>query len=330
MRVSGVVLVVALGLLLAGCHGGGAQPLAPRAYLDHALSLMQREAVVAPRVDWTAVDRKARGMAEGALSTRQTYPAILYAVSQLRRAGDGHATFFDPTVVKSGGKQTLLSRLHPLPSGAANGRIGEVSLPNFEVPFSSIVAKRYLTTALSAIAKVQTTRHPCGWIVNLDGDFGGNGWAMVLSVGPIIGDGRVFGFLGRKGLFDWASYKEGVIRGTGLSLRAPVRVPAIAPAPPVAVLTSPETASGGELAAVAFRGRPDTRSFGSQTYGATTGPRVFSLPDGAELFFGVDYFVDRRGRVYRHAIEPDVSAYPDRPAATRWLLHTPACTKPGK
>jgi carboxyl-terminal processing protease len=189
------------------------------------------------------------------------------------------------------------------------------------------VARRYLKTTLTAIAAVQRTRHPCGWIVSLDDDAGGNGWAMVLSVGPIIGDGRVFGLTGRNGFLGWANYREGVISGFGITLQAPIRVPTITPAPPVAVLTSASTASGGELAAAAFRGRPNTRTFGSDTYGATTGPSAFRLADGAELIFGVNYFVDRRGRVYKHPLKPDLTAFDDQAAATRWLLHTDACIK---
>jgi carboxyl-terminal processing protease len=327
-RVGVVVPVVFVVLLVGGCGGGSGSALAPRTYLERALSLMQENAVAAGSVDWLAVERRAHELAAGAKTPAETYPAIKYALSQLARAGDGHATFIDPVQAKAGGVNAITrGSSHPLPTATLKGRIGEVTLSNFEVPFRSAPARRYLTTALSRIRSLEARRHPCGWIVNLNDDVGGNGWAMVLSVGPIIGNGRVFGLTGRKGSVGWASYRPGVISGFGLSFRAPIRVPTMTPSPPVAVLTGPNTASGGELVAVAFRGRPDTRSFGFQTYGATNGPHAFRLADGAELVFGVNYFVDRRGRTYRHAIQPDVRTYLDQAAATRWLLHTPACTK---
>jgi hypothetical protein len=118
---------VALGLLLAGCQGGQSSPLAPMTYLNHALLLMQEKAVAGPRVDWAVVDRKAREMAAAAMTARQTYPAIEYALSQLQHAGDGHAAFVDPTVVKLGGRKTELPHAHPLPTVAVNRRIGEVT-----------------------------------------------------------------------------------------------------------------------------------------------------------------------------------------------------------
>ena len=292
---------------------------------------MQENAAAGGRLDWAAVDRKAHAMAAGAHTASETYPAIKYALSQLQRAGDGHAAFFGPAVAKMGGVGPEVHHFfHALPTVAVRGRLGEVTPPGFQFAFSSAWARRYLTTTLLAIASLQRTRHPCGWIVNLDGDDGGNGWAMVLSIGPIIGAGHVFGLTTRKGFTGWASYRAGDISGLGQSFHAPLRVPAITPSPPVAVLTSPNTASGGELVAVAFRGRADTRSFGFETYGATNGPQIFRLADGGELFFGVNYFVDRRGRVYQHSIKPDVTTYRDQAAATRWLIHTPACSKHGQ
>jgi carboxyl-terminal processing protease len=327
-RILGLAVVAAAVLPLAACQRSSPTSLAPRVYLNSALLLMQENAVAGGRVDWKEVDRRARELTANAKTPAQTYSAIEYALSQLQRAGDGHASFFDPAAAKAGGVRTRLPHLvQPLPTVAARGKIGIVTLPSFEASFSSAWARRYLTKTLSAIALLQQQRHPCGWIVNLDEDLGGNGWAMVLSVGPIIGNGRVFGFTGRKGFVGWASYRVGVISGLGNSLRAPVRVPTIRPAPPVAVLTGADTASGGELVAVAFRGRPDTRSFGSATYGATNGPHVYRLADGAELLFGVNYYVDRDGHVYSHAILPNVPAVVDQEAATRWLLHTPACIK---
>lgn len=299
-------------------------PLAPGIYVDHALSVMRSEAVAAPDVNWVAVTRHVHRMAAAAKTPEDTYPAIQYALDQLRRAGDGHAAFVYPGTAGPVG----IPRFQPLPTVAlVLRRIGEVTLPPFQRSFNSAWGRRYTTTVLSGTASLERQAHPCGWIVDLDGDFGGNGWAMVLSVGPIIGEGRVVGLTGRKGLLGWVSYRDHAVSGLGYSFRAPVEVAPITPAPPVAVLTSQETTSGGEFVTVAFRGRPQTRSFGAATAGATNGPHAFRLADGAELFFGVNYFVDRLGVVYKHPIPPDVTVYLDQAAASRWLLSTPACTR---
>jgi len=322
MRFARLALIGVVAALVIVSAERQPSPLSPRVYLDQGLSVMQRNDVAAEDVDWATVTRHAQRMAAAAKTPQDTYPAIQYALDQLRRAGDGHASFVYPYWTEP----APIPASQPMPTvTVVHGKLGQVTLPEFQHTFDSAWAQRYLSTVLSGIAALEKRAHPCGWIVDLDGDIGGNGWAMVLSVGPIIGEGRIGGLTGRNGFLGWVSYRNGVISGLGISFPAPIRVPVISPAPPVAVLTSQETASGGEFVAVAFRGRPQTRSIGAPTAGATNGPGLFRLADGARLFLGVNDFVDRNGVVYKHSIRPDIVAYLDQAAASRWLLHTSAC-----
>jgi len=105
----------------------------------------------------------------------------------------------------------------------------------------------------------------------------------------------------------------------------------------VAVLTGRMTFSSGEAIAVAFRGRPDTRSFGLETGGLTTSNDEFLLSDGAWLLLTVSRFADRTGKVYSGPIVPDEVVNPPETwpdpvleAATAWLLSQPACTDPDR
>jgi carboxyl-terminal processing protease len=85
--------------------------------------------------------------------------------------------------------------------------------------------------------------------------------------------------------------------------------------------------------AVAFRGRPQTRSFGAETFGAMTSAGWYRLTDGATLAIGVAYDVDRDRIVYKQPLEPDVevsmvgSGDPPLRAAVRWLLARRACAR---
>jgi C-terminal processing protease CtpA/Prc len=157
---------------------------------------------------------------------------------------------------------------------------------------------------------------------------------MLLSVGPILGEGRLIGFSGRRGFRDLVSYRRGVLSGGGFTDPAPLTVPDLKPSPPVAVLTGGQTTSSGEAVAVAFRGRPHTRSFGFETYGAMTSAGWYPLADGAELAMGVSYDVDRNRIVYKRPLKPDVkvsmvgSGDPPLRAAERWLLARPECKSP--
>jgi carboxyl-terminal processing protease len=71
------------------------------------------------------------------------------------------------------------------------------------------------------------------------------------------------------------------------------------------VLIGPRTASSGEAVAVALRGRPRSRSFGSPSYGQTIANTVIGLADGAAIALAVLIEVDRTGREYPSGIEPD-------------------------
>lgn len=98
---------------------------------------------------------------------------------------------------------------------------------------------------------------------------------------------------------------------------------------PTAVLLGAETASTGEMLAIAFMGRPAARSFGAPTAGFTT--VVSGKPDSYGNFLGIiaAYAADRNGEKVFPRVQPDVvidqvqpkSAVSDAAlnAATRWL-----------
>ena len=156
-------------------------------------------------------------------------------------------------------------------------------------------------------------------------------YPMLLAIGPILGEGRLIGFAGRSGPVHWVSYRSGTLESDAGVVRAPRRVPDLTPQPPVAVVTSLDTASSGEAVAVAFRGRQSTRSFGTATWGAPNSPQSFRLSDGTSLRVSTYLDVDRTGTVYRGSVEPDVDAstygyYAPEQVAARWVRTTPPCS----
>ena len=335
MRVVGLVLIlVSVAALSAGCSGRktAPNPLAPSVYLDHALELMRTNAVYTPTLGWGAVIAEADKMAATAKTPADTYGAIIYALDRLRQAGDMRAGFTNAFTAKlqaqaaaaPGGTTTT-----PPPTvSLVSRKLGLIELPEIASHHNSPDARHYAASALRSIASLQARDHPCGWIVDLRENGGGDMDPMLLSVGPILGQGRVIGFTGKKGFLYYVSYRDSALSGGGSIDQAPLKIPVFSPSPPVAVLTSTMTASAGEVVAVAFRGRADTKSFGAPTAGATSGPRAYRLVDGAEPGFAISWYVDRDGVVYKHPIKPDV-AFPDsvEQAAENWLMSTAACSR---
>jgi carboxyl-terminal processing protease len=346
-------VAVALGTLAAGCGGGEAPSgpattpkdpaLEPRVYLDSAINIMENVAFYRRRVDWPTVRATARTMAAGATTTAGTYPAIRYALSAL---GDRHS-FLQPSATAPSaaraplgvaGTLALTPPADSIDGEIVGGRYGYLRVPTFGGSNDQAVL---LADTLQFLVGLVDTRTPCGWVIDLRHNFGGNMWPMLIGVGPLLGavsvgsfvdaDGGVLGWWYENGL---AGASPAGYRSTYLGMsRAPytLRVPN----PAIALLTDSLTASSGEAIAVAFRGRPQTRSFGGATYGVPTANLGFWLADRALLVVMNSLDADRTGKQYDDRIPPDVvipqtggPATDDATviAATSWLATQPACT----
>lgn len=221
------------------------------------------------------------------------------------------------------------------PEAAINGPLGYIALPGFGIPER---AKDYTSTANDQISIIDRGG-ACGWIVDLRLDHGGSYSPMVSAVGPLLGDGTFVGWLTRDGTKSWVSYDDGVIRDNGyeVSTYLPTgRYQLATPMPPVAVLLGPGTTSAGEVTALAFIGRADTRSFGTKTGGYTTANQGFRLFDGSQLTLAMAAMMDRSGQTYLTGIVPDEVVIGDWStfgtendpviqAASEWLLAQDAC-----
>lgn len=165
-----------------------------------------------------------------------------------------------------------------------------------------------------------------GWVLDLRVNHGGNCWPMLAGIGPVLGNG-VCGYFGLDDDRFYWSYMDGSSLTDDTVQCSVSRSPYVllATDPRVAVITGPGTASSGEVVAVAFRGRPGARSFGTPTAGYSTTNTNFDLSDGAMLFLATSVYVDRAKNPYGDAIPPDelipTSAEGDAPLerAVQWL-----------
>jgi carboxyl-terminal processing protease len=90
---------------------------------------------------------------------------------------------------------------------------------------------------------------------------------------------------------------------------------------PVAVLTSPVTASAAEVFVAALRYHKRARIVGAPTFGKCEAQSFFPLPDGGALRLSVDRFVRPSGEAcYHGSIIPDVPIPDDRMFDGAWIL----------
>jgi carboxyl-terminal processing protease len=301
-------------------------------YLNQALDIMQANSINRYKIEWTSFRAQAFEVAGLAQTTAGTYDAIRFALEAL---GDNHSFFRAPSGQNVVGPSFPSS---PAPREGASAKlvveeIGYVSVSAFS---GTAEEAKALATSYHEMIEGVDTLGVCGWVVDLRGNSGGNMWPMIAGIGELAGEGTLGFFVGPDsassewGYDDGSSWIEGFPATT---VDDPYRL--LNPDPPVAVMTSGYTASSGEATAIAFRARPDTRSFGEPTYGVSTANRGYTLSDGAMIILTVATMADRTGQLYGGKVYPDrhVGGPPtgdpitDPPLddAIVWLQSHPAC-----
>jgi carboxyl-terminal processing protease len=294
------------------------------------LDIIENNSLHRESIDWDKLRKGAFEVARYAQTPADTYGAIRFALSQL---GDQHSSFYTPDQMAEFSKMTASDS--PPPRGKLLlKKIGFIAIEGFW----GFDGDQYATSAQRLIREIDSQK-PCGWIVDLRENTGGNGWPMLAGLGPILGEGEAGAFIDPDGRKDIWSYQDGQAR-----LEDDVLVEVDGPSyelnaasPPVAVLTGIHTGSSGEAIVVSFRGRPNTRSFGLYTAGFSTGNQSFPLTDRAVINLTTSVFADRTGQTYGDRIYPDEivddvrqftflmdEAIPQ--PAIDWLMSQPACS----
>jgi hypothetical protein len=310
--------------LLGGACGNAPAP-APTAagvssdYINGLLDVMQEHSVNRARLDWTAFRAQVIQRAQGAQTIPDLYPAISLALGLL---DDHHSSYSTTSGTYLRNPTAPSCTAAPAPSPEIPADIGYVRIPSCSgTPAGADAA---CAEGIEQQIRSRDTAELVGWIVDLRGNGGGTMWPMIAGVGPVLGNG-VAGYFAQTGdrPLGWGYQSDGwVFNGTSVVIRTSAPYTLISPAPRVAVLTDTAVASSGEALAVAFRARPNTRSFGSATCGLSTANQRFNLSDGATLFLTVAVLADRTLTPYGGALVPDESVPGDVEAVQRasaWL-----------
>ncbi|MGE0393497.1 MAG: S41 family peptidase [Vicinamibacterales bacterium] len=287
------------------------------AYLDEMLGLMRRYALNRNTIDWNAFEEQV--FQSAGLSRVRTvgdaHSAIQVALGLLK---DGHSFYVAPSGAgvpnpNSPGCQPLTWHDPPLPPS-----IGYVQVGSFNG--NGPAATDFAATIQTRIRE-QDRPDLAGWIVDLRGNLGGNMWPMLAGVGPLLGEGEAGFFIDPDGVSTTWAYANGAatLQGQVLEVVSPAyRLQR--PNPRVAVLMDTGTASSGEAIAVAFRGRPNSQSYGTRSCGLSTANAFFLMSDGARLVLTTATFADRVRRPYGGSLFPDDPAGSSITRAVEWLL----------
>ncbi|MBA3813661.1 MAG: S41 family peptidase [Alphaproteobacteria bacterium] len=274
-------------------------------YLQEVFAIIKSHSVMRKKVDWKKLEDEAFQLVSNAQKTSDTYPAIYHILDKL---GDNHSFLMKQITSEALVEEKEDNQLsfNCTKGEMLHHKIGYILLSGFSSRDDQTTEKYALH--INEIIKNLAKLDPCGWVLDLRQNGGGNMWPMLAGVAALLGDGKLGSFVDPDGNEDEWSCKEGKILSEAgvmveyLPQESIYRIPANSP---ITVLIGPDTASSGEAITVSFKGRPHTRFFGQKTSGLSSANQGFPLTDGAELFLTTAYFADRHQNIYTDGISPD-------------------------
>jgi C-terminal processing protease CtpA/Prc len=272
-----------------------------RAHLTEIITVLQRRWLYRNDMDWENLRRRVFEKAGTAQSIPETYDAIRLALTLL---GDKHSYYVTESndyIYNPESPTESTGQCRPMPARAPTipADVGYVRLQiTFDTTPESIQ---------DALRKGDRAGN-VGWIVDLRSNSGGNTWPTLAGIGSLLGEGTAGFFIDAADRPTPWGYTNGVAwlarPDVDLAfLEMPYRL--MASGLRVAVLTDKGVANSGEALAIAFRARPNTRSFGTPTCGLSTAVAQVGLSRGGRLGVVTSVMADRTMKKYGGAVEPD-------------------------
>jgi len=286
--------------------------------IEEAAGKIQEYSYYGGRVDWPSAIEEAKGEVANGASPEDARQAI---DDMLRKLRDRHSFLLRPERLNAVFENKATDDVD-----IATRDFGDAFLVTVPT-FVGTQAERERAYAEKLHSALSGHKPRCGWIVDLRNNEGGNMFAMLAGLAPLLGTEGLGSFAYRSRQAAWAT--RDIFERTGLQ-RETLESPDLRTAP-VAVLTGGRTMSSGEAVVIAFHGRARTRSFGASTAGKTSGNEGVKLSDGSMLLLATALMADRAGTVYEGPITPDEPAGTSddaiMPPALAWLRSTALPTK---
>lgn len=188
-----------------------------------------------------------------------------------------------------------------------DGKYGYISVPPLVVnSFDMKTLNKISSEFYNKINTLKSNTNIKGWIIDLRVNQGGTPYPMILCLYDFLGDAMVFQYLDdKKNSMSQVRLEKGKLYDQpGLIASIEPKGKMLTDAK-VAILTSPATASAGEIVALCFKGRKNTTFIGENTTGLTTVNSQITTPYNGSLAFTIGFDADRNGNVYEF-IKPDI------------------------
>ena len=273
-------------------------------YLNELLNIMENYSINKHNINWVIFKDKVFNTVPTAHTISETYPGIKEALTLLN---DRHSSYTASNGNTIMGSSAITITMENIVTPVMPDDVGYVKVNYYSGQSNDALAIAFANQIQNQI-KQQDHSDLKGWIVDLRNNIGGNMWPMLAGIGPILGEGISGYFIDPdENEKSWGIDNNGasIMNGSPLT-QLSNSYELLTPKPKVAVLLNYAVASSGEVIAISFIGRENTKSFGSATCGLSTANSTFRLSDNSNLNLTTAYLADRNKNKYGIPIIPDV------------------------
>ena len=310
-------IIIIIQFLLLSVYGIAQSTFIPT---NEIVRKAQETSLYAKNVDWKKVDARFIEISKGRKDTKSLIPALQYLINEL---GDKHATIrstkdYQILVSYTGPNKSKDNRKPDYVNNVINdteakfgcqeyafhdGTYGHLNIVGIGGNASVDDEATIMQNCIRQLKSTGTNK----WIVDLRNNGGGNMNPMLAGMAPLFKDGFIGGGTdANNNLIHKYEIKDGNFYDTDRLVYDTKNRIMNCSTDPVVVLTSKYTISSGELVAVAFKGRPNTKFVGETTAGYTTGNGYEIITDELAMIISKSYFTDRNLVKYENNVGVDL------------------------
>ncbi len=277
--------------------------------IDTTITIMKQNVYDGGVINWTELKRQALLQAANITSPYQLGPVMRYLYKSIN---DFHGAFFykDSTFQWQHNKLVISDSIsNEWKKGVESktmlldGEIGYLRIPS--MPVADKKDFNVKAQKLNDSLCILLNKHVKGIILDLRLNGGGAMHPMILGLEQLLTPGRVGSFQ-TKIKEAWSIKENGFYVDTALISKINPTCNINAQKIPVVMLISPITGSAAECLIISFKGRKKTILLGSKTAGYVTVNTGIPINNEAFINLSVGFSMDRNGKVYKDAIEPDI------------------------
>ncbi|MET0465069.1 MAG: S41 family peptidase [Chitinophagaceae bacterium] len=283
-----------------------------KSYVWECVNIMQKQSLYSGRVNWEQTRDSVTWMLNNASGPDQAENIVIWAFKKLE---DHHGMYggIDTSYrfpAASPARKMSVSILAEYKKPRAvkiqmlNTDIAYYKMPAVLIGSNTGKMKEWANLMMDSLCSV-ASNHPRAFIIDLRMNNGGNSEPMWQTLRYLIGERNRVRLAGADGKL--IREDTGALVMQYQQAGMPDRLCTLDDRLPVAVLIGAGTASSGEIMALSFSTRKNTRLFGEPTYGVANATNGFVIQNKGYLLLTVSYLSDGKKKLLKQmAIQPDV------------------------